>query len=221
MFWTKEPEPELIIPESSLLSSDPIPAEMSLSLTHDHDDLIHPHLDMHSPIHLTHPLALPSDITLSNDTSLYQDGILTPKEDNEELLSSDIRMGLGMSLGGMKVESDKSMIPTPEGMYRGWDSYIAFPSSERDPYNSIAHTQSNAKSSSPSLSPTLSPSLSLSLSDHNVSSHTTHSLSQQNMMQGNTIFDSMSDKSPLRNGSVVWDAWKYGNGETQKSHQLP
>lgn len=228
MFWTKQPEPEIVIPSTSLLSSDPIPTEMSLSLTHDHDDLIHPHLDMHSPIHsLTHTLTLPGDITLSSDTSLYQDDILTPKGDNEELLSSDIVMGLGMGLGG-KQESDKSMLPTPEGMYRGWDSYIAFPSSERDPYNHISalNAQSNTKLSSPplsrSLSPSLSPSLSLSLSDHNINLHThAHSMGQQGIMQGNTIFDSIGDKSPLRNGSVVWDAWKYGNGETQKPHQLP
>jgi hypothetical protein len=99
----------------------------------------------------------------------------------------------------LKNGGDKPLvqIPSPEAMFRSWDSYGAYPSGE-PPHT---HTHSLHTSSAKQMGLGMGMGMALEI-------------------EKNTLYDSIHDRSPVRN-SVVWDSWKYGTTEAQKSYQLP
>ena len=148
----------------------------------------------------------------------------------------------------LKSGSDKSnlQIPSPEAMFRSWDSYGAFASAgDTGALNiNISNVIGNGSIGSvggmggagththcPSAVSTGTYANSIinntSLNNNNSSNNNNNNTininlntSKQPSSERNILYESVHDKSVLRN-SAVWDPWKYGNTEPQRSFQLP
>lgn len=136
-------------------------------------------------------------LTLDTNVSAHPD-LPAPFSDQLSHLSKSSVSQLDSPLAAeLKNGGDKSLmqIPSPEAMFRSWDSYGAFPSGE-PPHTHGLHT-----SSAKQMGMGLGMGMALEI-------------------EKNTLYDNIHDRSPIRN-SVVWDSWKYGTAETQKSFQMP
>jgi hypothetical protein len=142
----------------------------------------------------------------------------------------------------LKSGSDKSIsqIPSPEAMFRSWDSYGAFASSGDTGAHNInisnvigngsiggmggagTHTHCTSAASSGTYVNNIINNSGLNNSNSNSSNTININLntSKQISSEKNIMYESVHDKSVLRN-SAVWDPWKYGNTEPQRSFQLP
>lgn len=135
--------------------------------------------------------------------------------------------------------SDKSnlQIPSPEAMFRSWDSYGAFASSgDTGALNinisgvigngSMGGAGTHTHCTSAVSSGTYANNIINNTSHNNNSSNNNNNIninlntSKQPSSEKNVMYESVHDKSVLRT-SAVWDPWKYGNTEPQRSFQLP
>ena len=201
------------IPPTLLVSpeSDSSQAQLQLQLQ--------PHLHVHT---LSEP---PS---FSND-SLSIVKALVGNLDDDYL---DLKSGSG---------SDKSnlQIPSPEAMFRSWDSYGAYASSGDTGALNInvssvigngsigsmggvgTHTHCTSAVSSGTYANNIINNTSLNNNNNNNSTLNINlNTSKQPSSEKNIMYESVHDKSVSRN-SAVWDPWKYGNTEPQRSFQLP
>jgi hypothetical protein len=141
----------------------------------------------------------------------------------------------------LKSGSDKSnsQIPSPEAMFRSWDSYGAFASSGDTNAHNInisnvigngsiggmgsvsTHTHcTSAVSTGTYANNIINNSNNSSSNSSNNTININLNTSKQPSSEKNIMYESVHDKSVLRN-SAVWDPWKYGNTEPQRSFQLP
>jgi hypothetical protein len=138
-------------------------------------------------------------LTLDTNVAAHTD-LPAPFSDQISHLSKSSVSQLDSPLAAeLKNGGDKPLvqIPSPEAMFRSWDSYGAYPSGE-PPHT---HTHSLHTSSAKQMGLGMGMGMALEI-------------------EKNTLYDSIHDRSPVRN-SVVWDSWKYGTTEAQKSYQLP
>lgn len=139
----------------------------------------------------------------------------------------------------LKSGSDKSnlQIPSPEAMFRSWDSYGAFASSgDTGAHNinisnvigngsvggigGIGGVSTHTHCTSAASSGTYANNIINNTSNNNNTININLNTSKQPSSEKNVMYESVHDKSVLRN-SAVWDPWKYGNTEPQRQFQLP
>ena len=193
MFWTKEPAPSPVtaIPTCSvpcagldlglgLGAGAGLGVGVGIGLEDNSGDVKHTlTLDTNIAAHTEIPAPFSDQLSHSHSKSSG-----TSQLDSPLSLSAELKNGEEKPLG---------QTPSPEAMFRSWDSYGAFPSG--DPPHGL-HTAGVKQMG-------MGMGLGLALD-----------------VDKNSLYDNIHDRSPVRN-SVVWDSWKYGSGETQKSYQLP
>ena len=252
MFWTKA---QSDIPSTPLLDpSDILPT----LLTSPSNEASQAQLQLQLQPHL-HVHTLSDPPSFSNDSlSIVKSLVGTLDDDYLDLKSGNDKGNL--------------QIPSPEAMFRSWDSYGSYPSSGdtsthgisisningnsnngnngnngsnngnvngivnggsngMNNNNTITHTHctntiSNSTYTNNNNNNNNNNTLNGSHNNLNSNNNNTGTMnvninnSKQPIIEKSVMYESIHDKSVLRN-SVVWDPWKYGNGEPQRPYQLP
>ena len=259
MFWTKA---QSDIPSIPLLDTSDILPSLLTSPSNEASQAqlqLQPHLHVH---------------TLSDPPSFSNDSLSIVKA----LVGT-----LDDDYLGLKSGNDKGnlQIPSPEAMFRSWDSYGSYPSSGDTSAHGISISNINGNSANNSngnngnsgsnsgigsgngivngggngtnnntiththCTNTINNSTYANNNNNNSNNNNsintlngTHNNlnnnnnnntgtinininnSKQPSIEKSVMYESIHDKSVLRN-SVVWDPWKYGNGEPQRPYQLP